>query len=102
MNAQVSEMQKFPNNGSPSFSFYHILIVKDDIYLELLFPGLGLMELGKSYPTHDVLKSIQIGLLWVQESPADRPKMSTIVFMLDNEIVLPSPSKPAFSTVRRK
>ncbi|KAG6754739.1 hypothetical protein POTOM_040533 [Populus tomentosa] len=55
------------------------------------------LGLGKSYPTHDVLKFIQIGLLCAQESPADRPKMSAIVFVLDNEIVLLSPSKPALT-----
>ena len=58
--------------------------------------------LGETYPTREVLKFIQVGLLCVQESPEDRPKMSAIVFMLDNEAVLPFPKKPAFITRRKQ
>ena len=53
-------------------------------------------SLGKEYPTHEVLRCIQIGLLCVQEQAIDRPTMLEIVFMLGNEGTVPSPNKPAF------
>ncbi|KAK2978974.1 hypothetical protein RJ640_017538 [Escallonia rubra] len=53
--------------------------------------------MGDSYPTHDVLRCIQVGLLCVQDEATDRPNMSTIVFMLSNETTLPSPKQPLFS-----
>jgi hypothetical protein len=53
-------------------------------------------SLGKEYPTHEVLRCIQIGLLCVQEQATDRPTMLEIVFMLGNEATIPSPKKPAF------
>jgi hypothetical protein len=53
-------------------------------------------SLGKEYPTHEVLRCIQIGLLCVQEQATDRPTMLEIVFMLGNEAIVPSPNKPAF------
>ncbi|KAK5792038.1 hypothetical protein PVK06_033151 [Gossypium arboreum] len=50
----------------------------------------------------EVLKCIHIGLLCVQEDPADRPTMLSVVFMLasDDTITLPHPSEPAFSVGR--
>ncbi|XVF27762.1 hypothetical protein REPUB_Repub14bG0136700 [Reevesia pubescens] len=53
-------------------------------------------SLGGSYPTAEVLRCIQIGLLCVQESATDRPKMSAVVAMLGNDASLPSPKQPAF------
>ncbi|XP_042940868.1 G-type lectin S-receptor-like serine/threonine-protein kinase At1g11410 isoform X2 [Carya illinoinensis] len=49
-----------------------------------------------SYPAHEVLRCIQIGLLCVQEQATDRPSMLEVVFMLGNEVNVPSPNKPAF------
>ncbi|KAG4124050.1 hypothetical protein ERO13_D10G016350v2 [Gossypium hirsutum] len=50
----------------------------------------------------EVLKCIHIGLLCVQEDPADRPTMSSVIFMLasDSTITLLCPSEPAFSVGR--
>ncbi|KAG4124042.1 hypothetical protein ERO13_D10G015900v2 [Gossypium hirsutum] len=50
----------------------------------------------------EVLKCIHIGLLCVQEDPADRPTMSSVIFMLasDGSIKLPRPTEPAFSVGR--
>ncbi|PON80482.1 Tyrosine-protein kinase [Parasponia andersonii] len=43
------------------------------------------------------IKCVTIGLLCVQEDPSDRPNMSNIITMLDNDYVnLPSPKQPAF------
>ncbi|KAI8557696.1 hypothetical protein RHMOL_Rhmol04G0029800 [Rhododendron molle] len=51
--------------------------------------------------TNMLLRYINIGLLCVQESAADRPTMSVVVSMLNNELfLLPSPKQPAFSINR--
>ncbi|XP_075649217.1 G-type lectin S-receptor-like serine/threonine-protein kinase At1g11410 [Castanea sativa] len=52
--------------------------------------------LDETCPANEVSRCIQIGLLCVQEHAADRPTMSTIVFMLGNDTPLPSPKQPAF------
>ncbi|XVE84914.1 hypothetical protein DITRI_Ditri17bG0049800 [Diplodiscus trichospermus] len=52
--------------------------------------------LGDSYPFPQVLRCIQIGLLCVQKSPIDRPKMSVVVSMLGNDASLPYPKQSAF------
>ncbi|KAJ4840529.1 hypothetical protein Tsubulata_027341 [Turnera subulata] len=64
--------------------------------LELVDPLL----LKSSVPT-EALKCIQIGLLCVQEDPADRPNMSSVVVMLRSDTIsLPLPREPAFSVGR--
>ncbi|KAK1416735.1 hypothetical protein QVD17_25851 [Tagetes erecta] len=51
--------------------------------------------------SHDIIRSIHIGLLCVQENIVDRPTMISIVLMLNSfSITLPSPSAPAFSIPR--
>jgi hypothetical protein len=53
--------------------------------------------MGGGFSWSDVMRCIHIGLLCVQENPADRPVMSSVVMMLDSETVsLQVPSKPAF------
>ncbi|KAK9936190.1 hypothetical protein M0R45_013045 [Rubus argutus] len=52
--------------------------------------------MGESYPVNEVLKCMQIAFLCVQEYAADRPTMSEILFMLGNDVALPSPRRPAF------
>ncbi|ONI18598.1 hypothetical protein PRUPE_3G225600 [Prunus persica] len=50
---------------------------------------------------HEALRCIQVGLLCVQEAPADRPTMSSVILMLANEATsLPPTKEPAFSTNR--
>ncbi|XP_074291791.1 G-type lectin S-receptor-like serine/threonine-protein kinase CES101 isoform X2 [Silene latifolia] len=45
----------------------------------------------------DAMKCINLGLLCVQENASDRPTMSTVVTMINNEASqLPIPKKPAF------
>ncbi|CAL5411023.1 unnamed protein product [Camellia sinensis] len=47
----------------------------------------------------EVIKCIQIGLLCVQQRPEDRPTMSSVVLMLDNEgAMLSHPKQPGFYT----
>ena len=47
----------------------------------------------------EVLRCIHVGLLCVQQSPMDRPTMSSVVSMLGSEnIVLPQPKPPGYFT----
>ena len=47
-------------------------------------------------PIH-VLRCIHVGLLCVQDHPDDRPLMSSVIFMLENESAwLPAPKQPAY------
>lgn len=60
--------------------------------MELLDP-----VLKDSYSRNEVIRCIQIGLLCVQEDPADRPTMTTIVLMMNSySVTLPLPNQPAF------
>lgn len=48
-------------------------------------------------PGDQMVKIFHIGLLCVQDNPADRPMMSTVNVMLSsNTVSLQSPSKPSF------
>ncbi|GAY67814.1 hypothetical protein CUMW_259510 [Citrus unshiu] len=65
----------------------------------------GLVDpvLKQSFILEELLKRIHIGLLCVQEDPADRPTMSLVVVMLATDtITLPQPTQPAFSVGRVK
>lgn len=48
----------------------------------------------------EIIRSIQVGLLCVQQSPQDRPGMSSVVLMLSSENPLPQPKRPGFFTER--
>ncbi|PON66931.1 Protein kinase-like domain containing protein [Trema orientale] len=53
--------------------------------------------LQESCKEDQFIKCVTIGLLCVQEDPSDRPNMSNIITMLDNDYAnLPSPKQPAF------
>ncbi|MCD9640325.1 hypothetical protein HAX54_025601 [Datura stramonium] len=59
------------------------------------------MELLGEFPvnvhsTPEVIRSIHVGLLCVQHCPEDRPSMSSVVMMLNNEGVLPPTKQPGF------
>ncbi|XP_058198498.1 uncharacterized protein LOC131314017 [Rhododendron vialii] len=68
--------------------------------------GEGILELmdpllAESCVATEVLKCIHVGLLCVQEDPADRPTMSTVVVTLGSDnVTLPQPTQPAFSVGR--
>lgn len=60
--------------------------------MELLDPNLR-----DSYTPNEVMRCIHIGLLCVQEDPAERPAMASIILMLDSySVTLPTPAEPAF------
>uniref|UniRef100_M1BNV8 Receptor-like serine/threonine-protein kinase n=1 Tax=Solanum tuberosum TaxID=4113 RepID=M1BNV8_SOLTU len=52
--------------------------------------------LGDSCSTSEVVRSISVGLLCVQQCPEDRLSMSSAVLMLNNEGVLPLAKQPGF------
>ncbi|KAL8461344.1 hypothetical protein ACS0TY_032720 [Phlomoides rotata] len=57
--------------------------------------------LTESCPMQELGKYIEIGLVCVQEDPAERPTMSQVVVSLESKLAeLPRPNKPAFSVGR--
>ncbi|KAH7533992.1 hypothetical protein FEM48_Zijuj04G0190500 [Ziziphus jujuba var. spinosa] len=65
---------------------------RDGTILEILDPSFG-----NSYSRNAVIRCIQIGLLCVEEDPADRPTIATIVLMSSTySLALALPRKPAF------
>uniref|UniRef100_A0A3N7ERA2 Cysteine-rich receptor-like protein kinase 10 n=1 Tax=Populus trichocarpa TaxID=3694 RepID=A0A3N7ERA2_POPTR len=65
---------------------------RDGTQLEVLDP-----TLTDTYSRNEVIRCIHVGLLCVQEDPAIRPAMATIVLTLNsNSVTLPSPQEPAF------
>ncbi|KAI3509915.1 hypothetical protein L1887_25440 [Cichorium endivia] len=58
--------------------------------------------LGQSIDSLEVIRSIIVGLLCVQQSPEDRPNMSSVVLMFGNEGALLKPKQPAFFTERNE
>ncbi|XP_034696958.1 G-type lectin S-receptor-like serine/threonine-protein kinase At1g11410 isoform X3 [Vitis riparia] len=81
----------YQDNPSMSLIGHVWNLWEEDKALDLIDPSLE-----KSYPTDEVLRCIQIGLLCVQESITDRPTMLTIIFMLGNNFALSFPKRPAF------
>ncbi|CAE6181233.1 unnamed protein product [Arabidopsis arenosa] len=60
--------------------------------LELVDPSVG-----ENYDSNEVTRCIHIALLCVQEDPADRPTLASIILMLtSNTITLPVPRQPGF------
>ncbi|XP_060675117.1 G-type lectin S-receptor-like serine/threonine-protein kinase At4g27290 isoform X2 [Ziziphus jujuba] len=90
-------------SGKRNRGFYHLnhtlnlighawRLFKEGRSLELVDPCLK-----DSIDLSEVLRSIHISLLCVQEHPEDRPSMSYVVLMLGAESTLPQPKQPAFS-----
>nr|XP_027084399.1 G-type lectin S-receptor-like serine/threonine-protein kinase CES101 [Coffea arabica] len=96
-------------SGRRNSSFYHFddrplnlvgyawELWKERVALELKDPALG-----DGCNITLLLRSIHVGLLCVQESAMDRPTMSEVISMLNNETLpLPAPKQPAFFTGRQ-
>ncbi|KAI3721403.1 hypothetical protein L2E82_32413 [Cichorium intybus] len=66
-------------------------LFKDDKTLELVSA-----PIRNSCINSEVLRSVHIGLLCVQNHVEDRPTMSSVVQMFGNEGMLPLPKQPAF------
>ncbi|GJS63869.1 G-type lectin S-receptor-like serine/threonine-protein kinase [Tanacetum coccineum] len=58
-------------------------------------------SLAESCHPPEVLRSIQVGLLCVQQNAVDRPNMSSVILMLVGERELPQPKQPAFYMERQ-
>ncbi|KAK2969988.1 hypothetical protein RJ640_008328 [Escallonia rubra] len=59
--------------------------------------------LGDSLVANQLLRTIHVGLLCVQESATDRPTMSEVISMLSHDTMpLPAPKQPAFFTGRKE
>ncbi|GJU95983.1 putative receptor-like protein kinase [Tanacetum coccineum] len=55
------------------------------------------LKTGSAGSLHNIIRSIHIGLLCVQENATDRPTMGSAILMLNSlSILLPQPLKPAF------
>nr|XP_043615913.1 G-type lectin S-receptor-like serine/threonine-protein kinase At4g27290 [Erigeron canadensis] len=52
--------------------------------------------LCNSYSTSELMRSVHVGLLCVQNRPEDRPSAQSVIDMLDGEGSLLSPKKPGF------
>ena len=69
----------------------------DETWLQLVDTSLLAIESH----TLEMMRCINIALLCVQESAADRPTMSEVVAMLSNDsVTLPAPKHPAFFNIR--
>ncbi|XP_027061151.1 G-type lectin S-receptor-like serine/threonine-protein kinase At4g27290 [Coffea arabica] len=73
-------------------------LYKEGRSLELVDESLGNYSTGLT----DVLRSIHVGLLCVQQYPEDRPNMSAVVMMLGNEGALPQAHQPGFFAERNE
>ncbi|XP_057955700.1 G-type lectin S-receptor-like serine/threonine-protein kinase At4g27290 [Malania oleifera] len=60
------------------------------------------VSVGDSYSIVEVLRSIHVGLLCVQQCPEDRPSMSSVVLMFSGDGALPRPKQPGFFTKRNR
>lgn len=64
-------------------------------YMELIDEALG-----ETCILREVVRSLHVGLLCVQQTPNDRPTMSTVNLMLSSDTALPPPTQPGFYTAR--
>ncbi|KAK3037665.1 hypothetical protein RJ639_030442 [Escallonia herrerae] len=93
-------------------SFYYLRKKKTSTWLtifawELWREGNALKlqdpALGDSCVANQLLRTIHVGLLCVQESATDRPTMSEVISMLSHDTMpLPVPKQPAFFTGRKE
>ncbi|KAG4124052.1 hypothetical protein ERO13_D10G016500v2 [Gossypium hirsutum] len=82
----------YETEGAQDLISYAWKLWKDGRSQELLNP-----VLRDNYSRNEVIRCIQLGLLCVQEDPADRPTMATIVLLLNSySVTLPVPKQPAF------
>uniref|UniRef100_A0A6N2MRL8 Receptor-like serine/threonine-protein kinase n=1 Tax=Salix viminalis TaxID=40686 RepID=A0A6N2MRL8_SALVM len=100
---------------SPEYAIDGIFSIKSDVFsfgvlvLEIawkLFKEGRALELVDDIKMEtcnvtEVMRSIHIGLLCVQHSPADRPSMSAVVLMLGGDGTLAQPNEPGFFTERK-
>ncbi|XP_061984640.1 cysteine-rich receptor-like protein kinase 10 [Populus nigra] len=82
----------YQTGGAADLASYVWKHWRDGTPLEVMDP-----TLTDTYSRNEVIRCIHIGLLCVQEDPASRPTMATVVLMLNSySISLPLPQEPAF------
>ncbi|MQL92954.1 hypothetical protein Taro_025589 [Colocasia esculenta] len=82
----------YPDSNFQSLFGYAWQVWESGRALELLDPSIS----GSS-STNEVLRCTQLAMLCIQDHPADRPTMSSIISLLSNDVCpLPMPKKPAF------
>ncbi|XP_035544319.1 cysteine-rich receptor-like protein kinase 10 isoform X2 [Juglans regia] len=82
----------YESDGAEDLLSYAWIHWRGGTPMELLDP-----VLGDSYSRDEVMRCIHIGLLCVQEDPADRPSMASIVLTLSSHsVTLQAPQQPAF------
>ncbi|PIA48048.1 hypothetical protein AQUCO_01400558v1, partial [Aquilegia coerulea] len=89
-NNDSSLLKQFPNLLGYAWELWN-----QDRVWEFMDPSLA-----ESYHPQELMRCIHLGLLCVQEHPADRPTMSTVVTMLGCDSTLPTPKQPAFTLGR--
>ncbi|KAL2932192.1 hypothetical protein RDABS01_037602 [Bienertia sinuspersici] len=81
---------------SDVFSFGAWKLWNEDDILSLIDPAIC-----EATFEAEILRCIQVGLLSVQEFPEDRPSITRVVFMIENDITdLPYPTQPGFTQRR--
>ncbi|KFK30974.1 hypothetical protein AALP_AA6G052000 [Arabis alpina] len=79
----------FEGEGLPAFAWKRWVERKPEIIID---------QYLRANPIHEITKLIQIGLLCVQENPANRPTMSAVIVWFCSEtIIIPLPKAPAFA-----
>ncbi|XP_027169255.1 receptor-like serine/threonine-protein kinase SD1-6 [Coffea eugenioides] len=70
-----------------------------DLWKEGRISDIADPSLGETIPMHEISRCVQVGLLCVEENAADRPCMSDVISMLNNQFLvgLLVPNRPAFS-----
>ncbi|XP_057960578.1 G-type lectin S-receptor-like serine/threonine-protein kinase At1g11330 [Malania oleifera] len=87
----------YHDKNSWSLMGYAWKLWNDDNVVEFLDPNIS-----DPCIRMEVLRCIHVGLLCVQEFPQDRPSTSTVISMVNSDIVdLPTPKQPAFATDRK-
>ncbi|KAH0941657.1 hypothetical protein HID58_001294, partial [Brassica napus] len=82
----------FETEGARDLVTYAWRLWRNETPLELVAP-----VIVRNCQVNKVVRCIHIGLLCVQEDPANRPTLSTIVMMLSsNTVTLPVPKQPKF------
>ncbi|KAK3031155.1 hypothetical protein RJ639_035178 [Escallonia herrerae] len=97
---QKQQQQELPNRevgrtGHSSEQYYAWILFNKGRSLELIDA-----HMGDSCYLSEVLRSIHVAPLCVQQSPEGRPSMSSVVLMLGGEGTLPQPKEPGFFTKR--
>ncbi|MCD9559973.1 hypothetical protein HAX54_018354 [Datura stramonium] len=95
---------------SPEYALAGLFSVKSDVFSfgVILLEAWELWNDGKAFelidpsivdscPREVAIRCIQVGLLCLQVNAADRPTMSSVLFILSNEATVPSPKQPSIT-----